>query len=270
VEHRNPAARARLNTDVEVPTPLARARETLTESYYLLVLSGAEIGRRCPLSRGLNAIGRGEDCEITISDESVSRKHMQIEWEDENVWVSDLSSTNGTVINGKEVSRRSIREGDVLRVGDISLRFNRGSLHKTPDLSMLYSLCAHDPLTGTFTSHHYKVVKEREACRSRRFETPLSELRLQLNITGGHVTQDECMWTIGRLLSSTSRHEDVIGKTNENEFSVLLPHTGPESGLAALRRIDQLLQESLPSHMEHVEICFDVTDVTATTQRNAS
>jgi len=137
-------------------------------------------------------------------------------------------------------------------------------------LNMLYSLCAHDPLTGTFTSQHYQVVKEREACRSRRFETPLSEIRVQLNIGNGHVTQDECMWTIGRLLSSTSRHEDVIGKTDVNEFSMLLPHTGPESGRAALRRIEQLLQESLPTHMNRLEICFDVTDIAAATPGNAS
>ena len=270
MEQRNALERVRRNTDVEVPTPLARARETMLESYYLLVLSGSDIGRRCPLSDGLTAIGRAEDCEIQLTDSSVSRRHMESERAGDDVWVRDLSSTNGTVINGREVSRRIIREGDVLRVGEISLRFNRGSLHKTTELDVLYSSCAHDPLTGTFTNHHYDVVKEREAARSRRYFTPLCEVDIQLQLTSSSLTQEECMWTIGRLLSRTCRHEDVIGKTGTGQFSLLLPHTGPEAGKAALNRIEQMLKERLPDEMTQLALSLNLRDLAEQSAEAAS
>ena len=50
-------------------------------------------------------VGRSRKCDITISDESISREHLQIDIrEDGDATVKDLGSSNGTYINDKKIS----------------------------------------------------------------------------------------------------------------------------------------------------------------------
>ena len=63
-------------------------------------------------------IGRGDDCDIRLSDHSVSRKHALIEPSTDGYFVSDQHSTNGTFVNDKQLdSPWLLQDGDYLRVG---------------------------------------------------------------------------------------------------------------------------------------------------------
>jgi hypothetical protein len=69
-------------------------------------------------------IGRGKNCEIQISDSSVSRVHASIRTLDGRFWISDLQSTNGTRINGvilRHGEERLLSIGDTLDLGIITL-----------------------------------------------------------------------------------------------------------------------------------------------------
>jgi hypothetical protein len=64
------------------------------------------------------------DAEIILNDEKVSRKHAVIEAiSRENIYLKDLASTNGTYLNGHRVTMKKIADGDVIRIGSVSLRF---------------------------------------------------------------------------------------------------------------------------------------------------
>ncbi|MGQ9732089.1 MAG: FhaA domain-containing protein [Candidatus Zipacnadales bacterium] len=69
-------------------------------------------------------IGRGMNCDLRLTDPSVSREHVRVTWE-QNVFVAtDLSSTNGIEIDGIRLSRGELRLGAVLGVGNVLLRFS--------------------------------------------------------------------------------------------------------------------------------------------------
>lgn len=85
--------------------------------------------RRFDLSHLLRAgrpvrVGRGDDCEIRITNGTVSRHHCEIEAVEEDEWViRDLGSTHGTRVGGEPIAEVEIEEGLEVRVGPAVLRF---------------------------------------------------------------------------------------------------------------------------------------------------
>ena len=57
------------------------------------------------------------------ADRTMSRFHCEIVVEEGRALIRDLGSTNGTRVNERRVSRHGLQDGDVIRVGDTSLRF---------------------------------------------------------------------------------------------------------------------------------------------------
>jgi hypothetical protein len=63
-------------------------------------------------------VGRREDCDIVLSDMTVSRRHARLIFRDGTWSLRDLDSRNGTAVNGAVVSRCQLRPGDRLVLGD--------------------------------------------------------------------------------------------------------------------------------------------------------
>jgi len=58
-------------------------------------------------------IGRRSDCDIVIANPNVSAHHCRLDRSDEGQWlVTDLGSTNGTWINGGQVTESEVNFGD--------------------------------------------------------------------------------------------------------------------------------------------------------------
>jgi pSer/pThr/pTyr-binding forkhead associated (FHA) protein len=63
-------------------------------------------------------IGRGPDCDLQLFDPALSRRHCRLDWSEGQLFVEDLESRNGTLVNGKKISEpRTLSEGDLLRIG---------------------------------------------------------------------------------------------------------------------------------------------------------
>jgi hypothetical protein len=82
---------------------------------HVLVVDGP--GTRHELSTGRNVIGRGTEADIRLPDTGVSRKHVDVVLEGGTATVEDLGSTNGTLVNGRRISRQPLADGDVIRIG---------------------------------------------------------------------------------------------------------------------------------------------------------
>jgi hypothetical protein len=67
-------------------------------------------------------IGRHPSCDLVVADETVSRRHAQLTFRDGSWIVQDLSSTNGTRLNGQYVGRCRLHPGDQLGLGHKLLR----------------------------------------------------------------------------------------------------------------------------------------------------
>lgn len=66
-------------------------------------------------------IGRSKDCDVVLPHSTVSRRHARLGFRD-GVWIlQDLSSTNGTFVNGRRVARVKLEPGDGLLMGHAHL-----------------------------------------------------------------------------------------------------------------------------------------------------
>lgn len=75
---------------------------------------------------GAVTLGRSPDCELSVHDILLSRRHCRIE-PDRAGWVMvDLGSKNGTRVGGNAAVRTPLRDGDVIRMGKTSVRFRTG------------------------------------------------------------------------------------------------------------------------------------------------
>lgn len=81
-------------------------------------------GERVVLHAQIAVIGRHADCEITLTDSNVSRRHAEIH-KDASGWIlKDLGSTNGTSVNGTRITGpRYLSDGDVISVAGNHVRF---------------------------------------------------------------------------------------------------------------------------------------------------
>jgi pSer/pThr/pTyr-binding forkhead associated (FHA) protein len=72
-------------------------------------------------------IGRAKDNTATLDgDDFASSRHARIESQRDGVWILDLGSTNGTFVNGERMDgRHRLRDGDVVRIGQTELRYER-------------------------------------------------------------------------------------------------------------------------------------------------
>ncbi|HKT79017.1 MAG TPA: FHA domain-containing protein [Vicinamibacterales bacterium] len=66
-------------------------------------------------------IGRAVGADFILEAPLVSRVHCRVEADHQRLEVVDLSSTNGTFVNGRRIERAQLKEGDRLRVGRVEL-----------------------------------------------------------------------------------------------------------------------------------------------------
>lgn len=79
-------------------------------------------GSSLPVRDGLT-IGRQPGCDIVLDDHKASRRHAVLHVAGSVVEVEDLGSSNGTLLNGKPVTRRMLRDGDEVHIGATVLRY---------------------------------------------------------------------------------------------------------------------------------------------------
>ena len=69
-------------------------------------------------------IGRLPDCDITLDDPSVSRRHAEVSGHGGRWTIADLGSTNGVKLNGERVQTANLSDGDRLELGNVKLSFS--------------------------------------------------------------------------------------------------------------------------------------------------
>jgi hypothetical protein len=84
-------------------------------------------GREVQLNAAPMTVGRSTQNDLGLSgDEFASARHARFEPRRDGVWIEDVGSTNGTYVNGVRLeSSRRLKPGDVVRIGETDLRFDR-------------------------------------------------------------------------------------------------------------------------------------------------
>jgi len=75
------------------------------------------------LNKSSISIGRGQECDIQLQSSSVSRYHAVLRISHDAVIFEDMNSTNGCFVNDRRIRRKLLKDGDMLKVGAVPLRF---------------------------------------------------------------------------------------------------------------------------------------------------
>jgi pSer/pThr/pTyr-binding forkhead associated (FHA) protein len=119
-----PAAAAGPPAGAAAPPPAPHAAAGGSVLGRFLVRSGALKGQRLLIKVPIVNIGRADYCDLVIPDDSVSSQHAKLTRR-EGVWVlTDLDSTNGTLVDGERVHGDiPLAPGAFVRFGDVQLLF---------------------------------------------------------------------------------------------------------------------------------------------------
>ena len=88
----------------------------------LVVESGPDTGREFPLG-DVAVIGRLPTVQVALSDMNTSREHTRVLHQGNDWFLVDLGSRNGTLVNGKNIKRHKLAQGDRVGVGKTVMRF---------------------------------------------------------------------------------------------------------------------------------------------------
>lgn len=110
----------------EAPAPSTTSVDSPGGGASLTVLEDGRPGRTYRLGRASVTIGRLPECDIVIADPGASRQHAQVRFDGERFVVSDLGSTNGTLVNDVQADERALEDGDRVTIGSTVLQFRAG------------------------------------------------------------------------------------------------------------------------------------------------
>src|SRR2546425_12945830 len=123
----------------------------------LVFLRGELLAVPIPLERNEVTLGRALDADVRINDVRASRLHARITTESDEATgearysLTDLGSTNGTLLNGRPITQAFLADGDKFEVGDQLIRFEMLDEIDSEFQQQIHRLLVHDKLTGLLT-----------------------------------------------------------------------------------------------------------------------
>lgn len=112
-----------LGAPVKDPAVHQKASEISRGSGVLEITRGPGTAGRFLLADDIVAAGRHPDSAVFLDDITVSRHHAEIRWLDDEYWIIDAGSLNGTYVNGTQVQSLPLTSGDEIQIGKFRLAF---------------------------------------------------------------------------------------------------------------------------------------------------
>ena len=222
----------------------------------LVFLRGELIAAQIPLERSEVTLGRALEADVRVNDARASRMHARINVERDPVTgetryrLTDLGSTNGTLLNGQAVTDAYLQNGDKLMIGEHLLRFDLLDDIDREYQRQIHRLLAHDELTGLLTSKSFFSELRRESARSQSEERPFCVLMMDLdhfksvNDTHGHLVGSQTLEEVGSLITRALRAGDVASRFGGEEFAAFLLNADCAQGLVAAERVRSSIESN--------------------------
>jgi diguanylate cyclase (GGDEF)-like protein len=215
----------------------------------LVSLRGELMAVPIPLERSQVTIGRALEADVRINDLRASRLHARIDSTPdaetgETVYsITDLGSTNGTLLNGELITEATLNDGDKVVIGDHLFRFDMLDEIDREFQQQIHRLLAHDELTGLLTSKSFFSELRREAARAQAEARPFCVLMMDLdhfkevNDTYGHLVGSSTLEKTGHVIKQALRAGDVAARFGGEEFAAFLLDANYAQGLVAAERV---------------------------------
>jgi two-component system cell cycle response regulator len=215
----------------------------------LVFLRGELLAVPIPLERDAVILGRAIEADVRVNDPRASRLHARITTElddgggETRYRITDLGSTNGTLLNGQLITEAFLQDGDKLVIGEHLLRFDMLDEIDREFQRQIHRLLVHDELTGLLTSKSFFSELRREAARAEFESRPFCVLMMDLdhfkvvNDTYGHLAGNETLEEIGTVITRALRAGDVAARFGGEEFAAFLLDADIAQGLVAAERV---------------------------------
>ncbi|MBV9021292.1 MAG: FHA domain-containing protein [Chloroflexi bacterium] len=113
----------------------------------ITIQDGEMKGQSFLLDRPVTIVGRGVECDIVIDDSSISRRHVQFLRQNNENYVQDISSSNGTKANNEPLfSPHLLTIGDVICIGNIHMKYELIQAVHTAPLALILKMNGPMPL----------------------------------------------------------------------------------------------------------------------------
>lgn len=206
----------------------------------LVMLQGDLPGQVFRLPIGRQLIGRKGDCQIRLREKAVSAHHAEVVHTDAGVSVSDLQSTNGTVVNGRRIRTPVfLAQGNLLKLGNSVFKYI-DSLEEVELTESLHVRSTLDPVTALWNRQHL-VARLAFLIDSATAAKPVSVVAFEMERLP---ERREGLLAVTRLLRNT--FDDLgryFGRIGDESFAIILSAT-PRATAAA---VAATLRKSLES-----------------------
>jgi diguanylate cyclase (GGDEF)-like protein len=215
----------------------------------LVSLRGELMAVPIPLERDQVIIGRAIEADVRLNDSRASRLHARISSQvdpgtSETICrITDLGSTNGTLVNGDPITEVILNDGDKIVIGDHLFRFELLDEIDREFQQQIHRLIAHDELTGLLTSKSFFSELRREAARAEADSRPFCVFMMDLdhfkevNDSYGHLVGSRTLEDTGRIIKEALRAGDVASRFGGEEFAAFLLDANYAQGLVAAERV---------------------------------
>jgi two-component system cell cycle response regulator len=238
-----------------IRVPIARGNESDSgkREANLLVMAGATIGVTHKLPyRGDAIIGRGDEAAVRIGDEDVSRSHARISIRpDGQVTLTDLGSTNGTYVNGVQITEHILHDGEKIQLGPrVVLKFQYQDALEEEFQRKLFESAVKDGLTGIYNKKYFLDRIEADIAYAKRHYTPLVLLLFdidhfkQINDTFGHAAGDHVLKHLAATVKRAVRTEDSFARFGGEEFAILMRGIDDAKALMSAERLRRLVEKT--------------------------
>ena len=232
----------------------------------LVVLRGPEFGAAFPIPEGESVVGRMADCDITLPDGTVSRKHARIvRSADGSLALHDMNSACGLYVNGAKVpSPYAVSPGDNVQFGAVVACVVAGDPGQETPMSVQPPVT--DAVTQVASRRAFfpRLAAAFEDARER--SRPLSIVAFDVdglkdfNARNGHVAGDEMLRRLCERVQDRLPVDANLARWTAREFVILLRL--PRARAAALA-----LELRTAAKSERVTISAGVAELSATHQR---
>jgi pSer/pThr/pTyr-binding forkhead associated (FHA) protein len=127
------------------------------------------------LTKEKTTIGRRPYNDIVIDNLAVSGEHSVVQMVGSDVFLEDLSSTNGTYVNGKAIKKQPLNDGDSIEVGKYKIKYINENKAANFDKTMLFQPAQADAKAGAPTNASSGILKVLSGTASGR-EVPLTKV----------------------------------------------------------------------------------------------
>ncbi len=218
----------------------------------LIVIGGDEIGREVGVHGRAQVLGRAMQASTVFPNPGVSRKHLRIDRVDEGgrTWfkLTDLDSSNGTLVNGVRVKEARLQNGDKIIMGEILLKFVIEDALEHEFHRRIHQLIHYDQLTGLLTMKSFRMRLDehlRAAGDEDRFVLAMTDLDglKKVNDTYGHLAGRMVVREMGSIMCGILRPYDRAGLYGGDEAIMLYPNSNLEDATGIAENLRRAIEE---------------------------